>query len=89
MGKGLCLCCLFGPLDRYCVLSACDSQWLGRKSIVTSIPEPVLKSPRHVLQVLHPSGTSGLSTLSLLTPFVRPHLGRWVPALSACYRGKS
>jgi hypothetical protein len=35
-----------------------------------SIPESVLESPRYILQVPHPSGTGGLSALSLLTPLI-------------------
>ena len=34
------------------------------------VPESVLEPPRHRLKVPHPSGTSSLSSLSLLAPFV-------------------
>lgn len=49
-----------------------------------SSPEAVLESPRHALEVLHPSCAGGLSTLGFLAPLVRAQLGRWVAALSAC-----
>lgn len=65
----LCLCCLFGPLDRYRILSTWQN--LAKDEIVElSVPEPVLEPPGHILQVTHPSSTGSLSALSFLTPLI-------------------
>ncbi|CAG8596213.1 10403_t:CDS:2, partial [Acaulospora colombiana] len=41
------------------------------------IPEAILKSPRDVLEVPHPTSSGGLSPLSLLSPLVRTDFSRW------------
>ena len=52
-------------------------------------PESVLEPPRDRLQVPHPSSTSGLSALGLLTPLVRPQLSTGVTALRAFCQSQS
>ena len=61
-----------------------------------SVPESVLESPGHRLQVSHSPGPCSLSSLSLLAPFIRAQLGARVAALAtgctddeyACFHGK-
>lgn len=48
-------------------------------------PEPVLKPPRHVLEVSHTARPGRLSALGLQPPLVRAKSGRGITALPTSY----